>query len=340
MPKETEKNRYFAKKERMILLTGATGFIGRYLVQELLDQGKALRVLVRNPEGRELPWPEEVEVAEGDVLDVMALEKAMRGVSHVIHAAAIVSFAKSRQEEMKEVNITGTANVVDVALASGVKKLVHISSSSATGRAGRGERVTEESPWQEGVGHSAYGLSKRGAELETYRGLAEGLPCVILNPTVVLGPGDWSQGTPKIFSTVYKGLPFYNRGVTGYVGARDVAWAVRLALESDFQNGERFILSAENLSQQELFSLVARSLGKQPPRYRFPAWLGPPLGWISEKLAALRGTEPIVTRTIMRSANHLTHYSGQKAREQLGVTYTPIAKVIEETGQAFLKAHS
>ncbi len=319
----------------MILITGGTGFIGHYIVNELLEAGHELRLLVRNPEGRKFPWQSMVEIVEGDVLDLYSLERAMEGVDYVIHAAAMVSFSKPQRRQMKEINVGGTANVVNVALEKGIKKLVHLSSSSATGRAGKGEWVDEESKWQDKEKHHNYGRSKRAAEMEVYRGLAEGLPAVILNPVMVLGPGDWTENTSRIFATLYKGLPFYNRGVSGYVAARDVARALRLALESDFEKGERFILSAANLSQKEFFGKVAKSLGKKPPGILFPPFLLQPLGWASEMLAYLRGRTALITRETLRSSHQQTFYHGEKAH-QLGLSYTPIDEVIEETGKAFL----
>jgi nucleoside-diphosphate-sugar epimerase len=320
----------------LILVTGGTGFIGHYLVNELLEAGYELRLLVRNPEGRNFPWEAMVELVEGDVLDVPSLEKAMEGVEYVIHAAAMVSFNKKQHARMKRINVQGTANVVNVALATGIKKLVHLSSTSATGRVGKGEWVDENSKWQGKEKHPQYGRSKRAAEMEVNRGVAEGLKAVMINPSIVLGTGDWTQNTPKIFTTLHKGLSFYGHGVGGYVAAKDVAKALRLAMESDFEQGERFILAAENLSQKAFFTKIATALDKKPPRYAFPRFLAPPLGWASEILANLRGKEPIITRETMRQVNQQTYFHGEKAL-QLGLTYTPIDEVIEETAKAFLE---
>ena len=172
----------------MILITGATGFLGRHLVDELLAQGHELRLLVRNPEERALPWGNLVEIAEGDILDIIALERAMQGIDTVIHAAALVSFARKKQAAMKRINVVGTERVVDACLAAGVERLIHISSISATGRAGAGETVDESTKWQENTSPGKYGQSKRGAEQEVWRGIEEGLHGIMLNPGVILGP--------------------------------------------------------------------------------------------------------------------------------------------------------
>lgn len=319
----------------MILITGGTGFIGNYLVNELLEAGYELRLLVRNPEHRSFPWEAMVEIVQGDVLDVLSLEKAMEGVEYVIHAAAVVSFNKKQHARMKKINVEGTANVVNVALAKGIKKLVHLSSTSATGRVGKGETVDETSKWQGKEKHPQYGRSKRAAEMEVYRGIAEGLKAVMVNPAIVLGIGDWSSNTPKIFATVYKGLPFYNHGITAYVAAKDVAKALRLALESDFEEGERFILAAENLTQKDFLTKIAKALGKKPPQFALPRLLAPVIGWLSELMANLQGKTPIITRETMRSVNQKTYYNGQKAL-QLGLEYTRLDEVIAETAKEFL----
>ena len=319
----------------MILITGATGFLGRFIVNELLEKGHELRLLVRNAKDRSLPWGSLVEVADGDIMDVNALEKAMQGVEYVVHAAAVVSFARKRRADMKAVNVGGTANVVNAALNAGVKKLVHISSVATTGRAGNGEEVDEETPWQEGAYHNFYGRCKREAEMEVYRGIAEGLPAVMLNPALIIGAGDWSAGTPKIFTTLYKGLSFYNEGVTGYIWAADVARAVSLVMESDLEKGERFILSAENLDQKTFFTEATLGMGLKPPHRRLPRWLGAIIGFVSEAWAFMIGSEPLITREIMRSANNKTYYRADKI-ERLGLVYTPMKKVIRETAEAFL----
>lgn len=320
----------------LILVTGGTGFIGHYLVNELLAAGYELRLLVRNPEGRLFPWEAMVEIVEGDVTDVLSLEKAMEGITYVIHAAAVVSFSEKQHARMKHINIQGTANVVNIALDKGIKKLVHLSSTSATGRVGNGEWVDESSKWQSKEKHAEYGRSKRAAEMEVNRGVAEGLKAVIVNPAIVLGKGDWTKNTPRLFATLHKGLPFYNHGIGGYVAAKDVAKALRLAMESDFEEGERFILAAENLSQKDFFTKVATALGKPAPKYSFPRFLTQPLGFISQIWANIQGKEPLITRETMRAVNLKTYFNGEKAL-QLGLTYTPIDEVIAETAKAFLK---
>ncbi|MEM6262394.1 MAG: NAD-dependent epimerase/dehydratase family protein [Bacteroidota bacterium] len=321
----------------MILLTGATGFLGQYLLEELLTQGHDLRVLVRNPDNRDLPWKNLVEIAEGDVRDVLAVQQAVKGVSHVIHNAAVVSYWKGRRAEMMAVNVEGTANVVDMCLEEGVGKLVHMSSIAAMGDADPdGGPVTEASKYTNRPGLSWYSKSKHGAELEVHRGVQEGLDAVMLNPGVILGKGDWNRGTPKMFRMINAGLNYYNQRVTGFVGAADVARATEIMLHRATQSGERFLMVSENLDQQKLFTMVAESLGKQPPSKQFPAALTPVVGLLSEWISRMKGEEPILTRESLRNINGKVYYQADKIREQ-GFKFTPIKKVIAQTAEAFKK---
>lgn len=319
----------------MILITGATGFLGQHVTQALLEAGHELRLLVRHAAQRQLPMRGLVDMVDGDVNDWVSLERAMEGVTEVVHLAALVSFWRKRNKDLHRVNVRGTENVVNACLQAGVERLVHMSSTGATGKEAEDQPVTEATKWLPGKHNNAYGLSKHKAELEVYRGMAEGLPAVILNPGVIIGPGDWQAGPPKIFSIVDKGLNYYNRGRIGLVGAQDVARATLLALERSDMEGERFILVAENPLQQEFFAEVARALGKEPPSRGLPAAVSLMVGSLSEGLAALTGKEPVITRASMRSSIRRFTYDGSKIT-QYGFAYTPIKQVIQQTAQAYL----
>jgi dihydroflavonol-4-reductase len=322
----------------MILLTGATGFLGRYLIEELLAGQHEVRALVRQPARRKLPWASLVEVIEGDVLDTLSLERACEGVSAVVHAAAMVSFDKRDRDQVMNINARGTANVVDACLEMGVPRLVQVSSIAAVGRAKAGKIIDEETPWNPKQARSTYAKSKRQAEMEVHRGVAEGLEACMLNPAVILGGGNnWDAGPPRLFKTVAKGLKAYNPGVNGFVGAADVAKACRLLLESDLSQGERFILSAENLSYRELFFTIAQALEVPPPRIGLPAWLVVAAGWLAERWASLSGQAPFLTVETARSGITDFRYDGSKIT-QLGLQYTPIEEVIAQTAREFRAA--
>ncbi|MEL6589984.1 MAG: NAD-dependent epimerase/dehydratase family protein [Bacteroidota bacterium] len=326
----------------MILLTGGSGFLGRHIVKELLEANYEVRLLMRNPEGRSFPWQNMVEIVEGDILDILALEKAMKGVTKVIHAAAQVSFSRGEHESLRQTNIDGTANVVNACLTHSVERLIHVSSVSAIGKPGKRQKqiITETLAWNPALNNSEYGASKYKAELEVYRGVAEGLSATMINPAFIIGPShDWDNGTAKIFSIIDKGLRFYNQGVGGYVGVGDVARAVRILLESEqVEDGERFLMSAENLSYHAVFTMVAEAINRPAPRYGVPNWLALFIGRVSELLSRISGRDPIVSLETMRAGIKKHYYDGSKL-EQLGFSYTPIKDVIQDAGAAYLEVN-
>ena len=193
-----------------VLVTGGTGFIGAYILKELVEKGYTVRAIRRS---NKLPFfisidiLNKVEWVNGDVLDVISLNEAMQGVDAVIHSAALVSFDKGERKQMYNTNVDGTANVVNLALENGIKKLVHISSISALGRTATGEKVNEEKKWVESKLNSHYGISKNKAEMEVWRGMGEGLDAVIINPSTVLGFGNWHDSSCAIFKNSYKDFP-------------------------------------------------------------------------------------------------------------------------------------
>ncbi|MCB0843775.1 MAG: NAD-dependent epimerase/dehydratase family protein [Bacteroidetes bacterium] len=322
----------------MILITGATGFLGQHLVDEFLASGYEVRVLVRNAAERNLPWGKLVEVIDGDILDVLSLGKAVNGVDAVVHSAAMVSFWPKKREELMKVNVEGTANVVNACLDEGVPQLVHVSSIAAIGNSKSPEEfVTENTPWLPEHANSGYALSKRKAEMEIHRGISEGLSsAVMVNPGLIMGKGDWTQGTPKMFSVVDKGLTFYSQGIAGVVGAEDVAKACRLVLEKETSHGERFLLAAENIPYQELFQKIAKYLGKKPPSIRIPKGLALFAGKAAEMAAQITQNEPLISSESMRSGMNTRHFDGSKIT-QLGLEYTPVEEVIRKTAEAYLR---
>lgn len=324
----------------MILVTGGTGFLGKHIVRELLNEGHELRLLVRNLKDRQLPdWEPMVEVVEGDILDIVALEKAMEGVDQVVHAAALVSFWRKEHAKLIKVNVEGTSNVVDACLSAKVRQLIHVSSIAAIGTTKDGSDITENTAWAPGKRNSGYSKSKYRAELEVHRGIAEGLQAVMVNPSVILGADDqWGNGTPKMFSIVAKGLRFYNPGANGFVAAQDVAKAIALLLKKEVEAGSRFILSAENLSFKQLFAWIAEGLGSKAPSQKLPEWPTLLVGRLSELLSRITGKPPIISLESMRSAMLSRSYDGSKVK-QLGLSYQSINELIKQIANEYLKAH-
>jgi dihydroflavonol-4-reductase len=280
----------------MILVTGGSGLVGGCLLETLVRQNHPVRAIYRGA----IPVlknnaHEKVEWVKTDILDVAGLEEAMRGVTHLYHAAAIVSFNPRRRAELLKINTEGTANVVNMALEAGVKKMVHVSSVAALGRIREGQLINESMNWTPETSNSVYGQSKYLGEMEVWRGIGEGLEAVIVNPAMILGAADWNKSSTKIFKSVYDEFPWCTDGTTGWVDVEDVVKAMIQLMNSTI-SGERFILSAETRSFKDVFTLMARAFGKKPPHRRVTPFLAG-LVWRLEALKSrFTGKDPLLTR--------------------------------------------
>lgn len=317
----------------MILITGGTGFLGAYIIKNLVEGGHAVRAIRRSST---LPffinkhiWAK-VEWVDGDVLDVVSLQEAMQGIDAVVHAAAIVSFVKGKRKEMYAVNIEGTANVVNAALENNVRRLLHVSSVAALGRTTKASTVTEEKPWEESKNNTHYAITKHHAEMHAWRGFAEGLEGVIINPSTILGFGNWHQSSCAIFKNAYKNFPWYTKGVNGFVGVEDAAEAAVRLLLSDV-NERRFIVNAENRSFQSLFNAMAKGFGKKAPhRYASPALSE--VAWRIEGVKSLfTGRKPLLSKETAKVAHSQTSFGNGALLAALpGFGFTPLDTVINK----------
>ena len=334
----------------MILLTGATGLVGSHLLYELVSGGRKVRAMKRKDSRLELvrdlfSWYdpdrgetlfEQVEWADADLSDVISLQEAVSGVRSIYHCAATVSFQPRDRKAMLKANVEGTANMVNVALRNGVKKFCHCSSVAALGTPLPGEVVQESMIWKTSGAHSYYAISKYGAEREVWRASEEGMDVVIINPSVIIGPGDPTRSSAQLYQSVNKGLKFYTSGVNGFVDARDVARAMVLLMESD-QVNERFIANGENLPFRELFSYFARAAGVKPPEYRVTRWMGE-LAWRLESARSLlTGSKPLLSKETVRNAHNKRYFSSEKIQNALDIRFRPIRDAAENTAGFFRK---
>ncbi|HFA51872.1 MAG TPA: NAD-dependent epimerase/dehydratase family protein [Bacteroidetes bacterium] len=328
--------------EKKTLITGATGFIGAYLLHYLVQKGeKNIRALKRPGSPMDLVEgiKNQVEWVNGDILDLPSLEGAMEGTGRVYHCAAIVSFNHADISKMIKTNQEGTANVVNLALESSIEKLLHVSSIAAIGRKKNEKKVNEKTKWQSDKWNSPYAVSKHLAEMEVWRGIAEGLSAVIVNPANVLGSGFWQgrTSTGQLFYKIWKGMPFYPRGSTGFVDVRDVARFMAELMESDIIN-ERFIISGENLPFRTILNEIADSLNvKKPhievtPFIRETAWRA---AWVFSKIT---GKTPFITKQTARASARTFFYENKKSLEAFPFGYTPIRQTIAETAKQFLES--
>lgn len=332
----------------MILVTGGTGLVGAQLLYDLTNDGKKVRALRRpaskdhilNMVFHEKPeLKERIEWIEGNVTDVHDVLESMQGVDEVYHCAAKVSFHSSDYREIMKVNVEGTANMVNMAMEAGVKKFCHVSSIAALGRVEENKVMDEHVMWKSSKYNSMYAVSKYGGEREVWRAMEEGLNAVIVNPAIIVGPGDWKTGSSAMFSQVYKGMKFYSLGVNGFVDARDVTFSMRKLMEKNI-SGERYIISAENLTYREIFNLIADSMKKARPTIKVNGMLSE-LGWRAETMRSffLRRI-PFITKETARNSQNKWFYTSQKIIDVLGNFFTPLQKSVADTSALFLKFNS
>ena len=250
----------------MIFITGASGLLGASLIETLVNSHDgATDLQIRALYRKQIPaikFAEKIEWIEGDILDVVVLEEALKGVSEVYHCAAIVSFDPKQKQRMHATNIDGTANVVNACIDANIKKLLFVSSVAALGRIREDGPINETMNWSEETSNSEYGKTKYLAEMEVWRGIGEGLDAVIVNPVIILGSGDWNGGSSGIFKSAYNEFPWYTDGMSGFVDVLDVVDAMQILMESNVV-GQRYVLSAENIHYRDIFNAIAKAFDKK-----------------------------------------------------------------------------
>ena len=330
----------------MIFITGGTGLVGAHILLRLSENGIAFKALKRENSStktcenifsyymsehlfKKINW------VLGDINDIPSLEKAMDGCCFVLHCAAIVSYDPSYKELMKKTNVEGTNNVVNVALSKEVKKLGYISSIAALGRKSSNIMINEECYFTPKKSDSNYAISKYYAEQEVWRASQEGLDVIIINPSIILGPGDWAKGSSQIFKKIHSGLKFYTNGSTGYVDVVDVAKSLIDLLKSSHKN-ERFIVNGHNLKYRDCFDMIALALDKPKANIRVTPILKE-VAWRLEKIRSfILGQTPFITKETANMAMKNSAYSSQKIKKAIAFKYTPIDTTIQKYANWFL----
>ena len=342
----------------MIFITGCTGLVGSHLVAELVNrqqttvnrQQSTVKLLCRKNSDLSLlnrvlsryginGIPADVEFVYGDVLDYDIIESAMKDVDEVYHCAAVVSFDPSDKGSLMRVNVEGTRNMVNAALHCGVKKFCHVSSIAALGRALEGESIDEESPWTRSKNNSVYSNSKHEAEMEVWRGIAEGLNATIVNPSLILGAGRWDSSSCELFNTVAKGFPFYTEGVNGFVYVKDVARAMIMLMENN-KFGQRYCLNGALISYKELFTLMANNFNVKVPCIKVGKTLSEIAWRIFWIFGKIQGKKPLITKETARTATRKYSYSSAKIIRELNFQFTPIEESIKEICELYKLEHN
>lgn len=315
----------------MIFITGANGLIGSSIVRKLLSVNYPVRALKRENSDLSLlkDLTQKIDWVEGDICDIKLLDKALEGVDTVIHSAALVSYSPAEKNLMFQINVEGTGNLVNAALKNKVKKFIHISSVAALGRKKNQKVIQENSFWEDSTYNSNYAKSKYLAELEVWRGMEEGLDGFILNPSVVLGPGNWESSSTKIFKYIWNENPFYSAGEMNFVDVRDVTTILFRLMEENKGSKERFIVNATSMPYKDLFFLMADAMDKKRPKIK----AGPFLSEIAWRLEAAKafitGKNPLLTKETVKLSKNSYYYDNSKISKLLNYEFIPPRQTIE-----------
>ena len=319
----------------MILVTGASGFLGSELVKQLIANGESVRIIVRpSSDISDLASiKDKIEIMEGDILDVPSLEIAMDGIEKIYHSAAVIGYDDSFYDSMYKCNIEGTANVVNVALTKGIKKLLHVSSIAAIGGKPN-DLISEETKWEKNEWTTHYGITKMLAEREVWRAEQEGLEVVMVNPGIILGSSsNENKATMRVFKRIASGkMPFYSNGTNGFIDVRDVA-KICIQLMNSPVHSERFILINQNLSFKDYFERIAKRLNVQPPKRALNKTLGNVFLFADWMASTLSRRKRSFTKEIFKVSMEHFEYSNEKIKRQLDYTFIPFDETIDTIAQ-------
>ncbi len=332
----------------MVLVTGGTGLVGAHLLAQLLEAHARVRAIRRADSdldhvkkvfgyyGTETADSfKRIEWAIADINDLPALEAAFDGVTLVYHAAALISFDPTDFTNLMKVNAEGTANIVNLCLAHNIKKMCYVSTIGTIGKAVGGGKATEDD--ELGLEHiNVYASSKHAAEIEVWRGAIEGLPVVMVNPGVIIGPGFWHTGSGTLFATAQKGRNFYPPGGTGFVSVYDVVKLMVALMDSTLAN-ERYIVVAQNLSFREILEMVSKKIAKPVPTKKLRYWQLELLRVAEFALTFFTAKRRRITRATIHSLKHRDHYANDKIIKALGFEFEPLEKSIAFSAARFVE---
>ncbi|MBT8272359.1 MAG: NAD-dependent epimerase/dehydratase family protein [Bacteroidia bacterium] len=333
----------------MILVTGGTGLVGSHLLYYLSQKNDRIRASFRTEDKLETVKhvfsyysenPDElfskIEWIKCTLNDLPKLTQAFENVTQVYHCAAMVSFDPNDYHQLRNINIKGTANIVNLCIANSIEKICYVSSIAAIGESETSSIITEDEPWNSDADHNVYAITKYGAELEVWRGTQEGVDAVIVNPGIIIGPGYWRSSSGSLFKRIYKGLKHYTTGISGYVDIHDVVKSMILLMSSDIKN-ERYILVAENWSFKDFSNKVANELGVPPPKKgatKFQLEVAWRLDWLNYFFKRkYRKLPKQLARSILKERN----FSNEKIKLDLNFKFKDVNTSIEETSPFFLK---
>ena len=325
----------------MILVTGGTGLVGAHLLLHLIDNGEKVRAIYRNVTSiektkslfatyKEESLFEQIEWIPADITEVPSLEIAFQNIDTVYHCAALISFDPKDEDILRKTNIEGTANIVNFCISYGIKKLCFVSSIATLGDLLPHEKfITEETEWNPEKYHNDYAISKYGAEMEIWRGQQEGLPVIIVNPGVILGPGFREQGSGQLFTKVKNGLKFYTLGSTGFVVVTDITRIAHQLMQSEIKN-ERFTLIAENSVFRDILNTMADSLGVQRPEIHAKPFFMEILWRLDWFVSNVFQQKRKLSQATARASYSKNIYSNEKIKDRLKTDFIDVHQYIKD----------
>ena len=333
----------------MILVTGGTGIVGAHLLLKCVKQNTKVVATYRREESLKKietlfeslspNHPKDfktIQWIKAPLNDLTLLNNAFKNIDYVYHCAAKVTLADSKVEKLMKSNVEGTANIVNTSIKHKIKKLVYVSSIAASGAEKNIITADEDSSWNSDQNHTAYAHSKYGAELEVWRGSQEGLNVVIVNPGVILAGELWGRSTATLFRDVANGMRFYPTGSTAVVAVEDVVNVLIKLMKSDILN-ERFILVAKNISQKELLSKIATSIGIKPPNIPLKKWFLYSV-FLFEKIFKLIGIRKnFLSIALIETLTSNQKYKGSKICGAINFHYSNIDETIKRIGTSFIR---
>lgn len=315
-----------------VLVTGATGFVGQWLVDSLLRNGVEVRSIRRKSSAPAETQRPGLETVWGDITDEESVLKAADGVDSVFHVAGVVAYSRAQRHLMDAVNVDGTRYVVKACLQKNVRRLVHVSSVMAVGASFDGkEPLNEESPFNLSHLNLGYAETKRQGEVIVLEEARAGrLDAVVVNPGVIYGSGDALKGSRSVQIKVAQGrLPFFTNGGVSVIAIEDLVSST-LAAWKKGRSGERYILSGDNITIRELFRLIAEAAGVEPPKVRLPNLVARGLGAIGDQLEKVNLKGPLNSERAWTAI--LYHwFDNSKAKKELGLSPRPAALAIQNS---------
>ena len=332
----------------MILVTGGTGFVGTYLLYELLKGNSSIKSTYRKEKNKELTEEffklkdlnhpklfNKIIWVKMDLTEMSSLDELYSGINIIYHCAAFVSLAKRHKNLLMETNVEGTSNIINYAIKHKIKKILFISSIASIGAKDYDSIINEDHSWNHKINHTDYALSKYKSELEVWRGSQEGVPAVIVNPGFIIGSHFWNRSSSSIFKRIYNGLKFYPTGKISLVSVEDVVIASIKLMNSKIQN-ERFILVSENMNYKEFLDLISKNLGKSLTKYPLKKPLLYIIYFFDIILSFLRIKKRFMSKALISTFNNNQEFNGNKIKKFISFRYEKIDKKVKEICKDFI----